>query len=83
MDYRIVAISKTTAVVLDEAGATVASGPIWAMSASYRLLSEHPFVPMAEGLFVFNGSGTPCDMLNGPCSCGATHQDGDNVKREI
>jgi len=24
----------------------------------------------------YNGSGTPCDMWTGPCSCGATHKDG-------
>lgn len=31
------------------------------------------FVPMPEGIHLYNGSGTPCDMLVGPCSCGATH----------
>jgi len=80
MDYRIIATSETTATVLDASGNPVAAGPIGAASASYRLLSGHPFVPMAEGLLVYNGSGTPCDMLSGPCGCGATHQDGDNVK---
>ncbi len=24
----------------------------------------------------FNGSSDPCDMFNGPCSCGAWHTDG-------
>lgn len=30
-------------------------------------------VPMPEGRVRYNGSGTPCDMLKGPCSCGAWH----------
>lgn len=25
---------------------------------------------------MFNGSGEPCDMWTGPCSCGAAHRDG-------
>ena len=32
------------------------------------------FVPYPDDLPPrYNGSGTPCDMLIGPCSCGATH----------
>lgn len=30
----------------------------------------------------FNGSSEPCDMLVGPCSCGAWHQSGEIVLRK-
>lgn len=30
-------------------------------------------IPMPEGIDQFNASNERCDMLQGPCSCGATH----------
>ncbi len=34
-----------------------------------------PLIPMPEGVTLHNGQGhnTPCDMLHGPCACGAWH----------
>lgn len=28
---------------------------------------------MPEGVLLYNASGTPCDVAQGPCSCGAWH----------
>lgn len=36
-------------------------------------IPEGAVIPMPEGRVRYNGSGTPCDMLKGPCSCGAWH----------
>lgn len=35
--------------------------------------AEPDMVPMPEDRVRHNGSGTPCDMLKGPCACGAWH----------
>jgi hypothetical protein len=44
-------------------------------------MTVREFEPMPEGMFFYNGSGTPCDMLVGPCSCGATHSAVDWAQR--
>lgn len=38
------------------------------------MTSENNFIPWPDGLpLAYNGSNEPCDMLVGPCSCGAWH----------
>lgn len=44
-------------------------------------MTAREFEVMPEGMLFYNGSGTPCDMLVGPCSCGATHSAVDWAER--
>lgn len=37
------------------------------------------FVAMPDGFYIYNGSGTPCDMVVGHCQCGATHHGADDA----
>lgn len=36
---------------------------------------------MPEGVLIYNGSTEPCDMINGPCCCGAWHTPEEIVKK--
>lgn len=39
------------------------------------------FKPMPKGVLIYNGSHEPCDMLIGPCCCGAWH-DGSQIPKK-
>ena len=43
------------------------------MEKMYKL-TETPFVDMPRDVLVFNAGHQPCDLLKGPCCCGAWHE---------
>lgn len=55
-----------------------------ALNKSSEQTEESSFVPYPAHLPPrYNGSGQPCDMLVGPCSCGAWHDNSAPVSQPV